>query len=138
MDDALGVTRSQRVGDLNADIEDLLQLHRPAQHALLQADAFQPLHHDEGMAVGVLNVVDGADAGVVKLRGGAGFPEEAVERVAVVHHLGRNELQRHVPSQARVFRVVHSAHPAATEFRNNAVVGNGLANQTGGRNVHWR
>ena len=36
---------------------------------LLQALAFELLHHDEGMPVVVCDVVDRADIGMVKLRG---------------------------------------------------------------------
>ncbi len=132
MNDALGVAGSQRIRHLDADVEDVLQLHRPAHHALFQADALQPLHHDEGVPVGVFNVMDGADSRMVQLRGGACLPEEAVERLAVVDQLGRDKLQCDVAAQARVFRVVDSSHAPATEFRNNSVMGDGLANQTGG------
>ena len=104
MNDALGMARGQRVGHLDADVEDLFQIHRLAAHAVLQAHALQLLHHDEGMAVDVFDVVDGADAGMVQLRGGARFPEKAVQRLAVVHHLVGNKLQGDVTAKARVDR----------------------------------
>src|SRR3974390_2112481 len=98
MNDALGMTGGKRIRYLNADVEDFLQLHRFAQHALLEADALQALHDDKRVAVGVLNVVDGANAGVVELRSGAGFPKEALQRFMVLKELGWNELESDVPA----------------------------------------
>jgi hypothetical protein len=61
MHDPLGMRRCQCVRHLDADIKQLLRLHRMSGNALLQALALQLLHHDERMPVVIFNAVDGAD-----------------------------------------------------------------------------
>ena len=51
MNDALGVAGGQRIGYLDADVEDLVDLHALAAEAVLQAHALQFFHHDEGAPV---------------------------------------------------------------------------------------
>jgi hypothetical protein len=82
------------------------------------------------MALVVVDIVDGADAGMVQLRSGAGFAHEAVERLAVVHHLLGNELESDVTGQARVFRLIHHAHATTTELSNDVIVGDCLADHS--------
>ena len=127
MNDSLGVAGRQRIGYLDANVEDLLHLHRLSAHPVLQAHTFQLLHDDEGMSVQVLDIVDDADARVVQLRGGAGLAHEALQRLAVVDQIFGNELQRNVAAQARVFRFVNHAHATAAKLSHNVVVGDCLA-----------
>ena len=136
MDDPLGMAGGQRIGHLDADVEDLIHLHRLAPQPVLQAHAFQLLHDDEGMAVEVLDVVNGADAGMVQLRSGARFQHEAAQGLGVVDQVVGNELQGDVAAQARVDRVVNHAHAATTELADDAVVRNGLADHPRGRGFH--
>src|SRR5580704_154598 len=49
-----------------------------------------------------------------------------------MHHLDRNEFERDVPRQARVFRFIDDAHATTTELANNAIVGDCLADHSGG------
>jgi hypothetical protein len=42
------------------------------------------LHHDELLAIGVTNVMDGADVRMIQSRRGARFPAEAFERLRIV------------------------------------------------------
>src|SRR5271165_3509909 len=88
------------------------------------------------MAVKVGNIVDDADVGMVQLRSSAGLAQEAVEGLAVIGEVVGNELQRHVAAEARIFCFVNHAHAAATELPQEAVVGNGLADQSWGRGFH--
>jgi hypothetical protein len=46
----------------------------------------------------------------------------------VVGNVFRQELKRNETMQARVFGLVNDAHPATTEFLDDAVVRDGLAN----------
>jgi hypothetical protein len=131
MNDALGVAGGERVGNLDADIENLVELHGLAAQPLLQALALEFLHDDERQAVHLFNVVDGADAGVIQLRGGARFPQEAVHGFLVVSQVLRNELQGDVPPQTRVFRVIDQPHPSTAEFPHNVIVGDCLADHSG-------
>ena len=48
MDDALGVRGIETVGDLDAEIENGFHFHRAAGDAMLESDAVEELHGDEG------------------------------------------------------------------------------------------
>ncbi len=65
MNDSLGVGSGQRVCHLYADIEKVIDVHRLAPDALLQALPLQLFHDDEGMAVVIFDFEDGADGGVI-------------------------------------------------------------------------
>ncbi len=127
MNDAFFVAGGQCVRHLDADIQNLVDVHGLATQTLFQADALELLHDDERQAVHLFNVVDGADAGVVQLRGSAGLPQEAVHRLLVVDQVVRNELQSDVAAQTRVFRVIDKPHATTAEFPHNVIVGDCLA-----------
>ena len=100
MDDPLGVGSGERVGHMNGDIEEFVDIHGLAPDALLQALALQLFHDDEGMAVVVFDFVDGADAGMVQQRGGAGLALKALHGlVSPVRLSGRNFMATWRPSR---------------------------------------
>ena len=128
MNDALRVGRRQSVGCLYRDLEDLIQIHGLAPDALLQALTLELFHHDKGMAIIVLNIVDRADVGMIQLRCSSRLALETVERLAISKEIFGNELQRDVAAQADVLGLIHDSHATATEFSQNAVVGDRLTN----------
>ena len=69
MDDSLAVRRLERVGDVDADFEQCVELHRLAVDAMLQRHALQQFHGDERHARVPVNVVNGADAGMIQCGG---------------------------------------------------------------------
>ena len=73
MDDAVGVGRVQGVGDLDADVHQLMDLERTGQQPIAQGLPLHQLHDDEGVALVIADVVDGADVRVVQGGGGARF-----------------------------------------------------------------
>ena len=99
---------------------------------VFQAGAFELLHHNERMAAVVLDVVNGADAGMVQLRSGARFAHEAVQGLAVLGHFFGDELQGNMARQARVFGLIHHAHATTAQFSENAIVGDCLADHSEG------
>ena len=127
MDDALGVRDAQRVGELDADVEHLGDLHRPAGHALAERLAAQQLHHDERRRLVHADVVDGADAGMAQGAGRAGFEPESIERLLILDGVGGQDLQRHLPAQPFVLGQIHDAHPARAERPENPIVREGLS-----------
>ena len=68
MNDAFGVGRIQRVGNLNAQIQNLLDGQRLAVHMPAQRFAFDELHRQEWTAVLFTDIVDGAYVGVIQRR----------------------------------------------------------------------
>ncbi len=135
MNDPLGVRSRQSIRHLDTDVENLFDFHRLSSYPLLQAHSFQLLHHNEGMPAVVFDVVDGAYAGMVQLGSGAGFAHEPVERLAVVDHLLGNELEGDVTGQACVFRLIHYAHATTTKLSQDVIVGDCLADHSGGLNA---
>ncbi len=121
---------AKRIRYLNADIENLIYLQRLAAYPLLQAHALQLFHDNEGMSRVVIDIVDGADARMVQLRSRTRLAHKAVERLAVVHHLLWNKLQRDMARQARVFRLIHHAHATAAELPHYVIVGDCLADHS--------
>src|SRR5881227_2008844 len=67
----------------------------------LQALALQLLHDNEGMAIVILNFVDGAYGGVVQQAGGARLTLEALQGFAVSEQVIGKELDSHVATEPR-------------------------------------
>ena len=72
--------------------------------------ALEQLHRDEVLALVLVDLVDGADPGVVEGGSGAGLALEALERGRVLRHLRGQELERDVAAELRVLGLVHDAH----------------------------
>ena len=66
VDDSLGMGGVESVGDLGAEIEQLLRLHRLIVDSVLKGFAFQQLHGNEVAPAVFGNLVNGADIGVVQ------------------------------------------------------------------------
>ena len=66
MDDALGVSCIESIGNLNPQIEQLIRLHGAALDTVLESLAFQVLHDDEGLALVITDVMDDANVGMVQ------------------------------------------------------------------------
>ena len=90
--------------------------------AVFQRRAVEELHHDEGPAVFLANVVDGADVGMIERRGRPGLTPETLKSQRIVGQIIGQELQRHKAAQARVFGLIDDAHTAAAEPFQDAVV----------------
>src|SRR5579862_4948980 len=83
MNDAFGVSGVERVGDVDADIEKAIDFERRADDNVLESRTFHELHDDEGAAVVFLNVVNGADVGMVERGCGARFALKTFESLGI-------------------------------------------------------
>jgi hypothetical protein len=63
--------RVQRVSNLHAEVDELIDGKRPAANQMLQRLPFEPLHHDEVLVAVEADVVDRADVRVIECRRGA-------------------------------------------------------------------
>ncbi len=113
MDDSLGVGRVERVGDLDAQRKQRVQFHGTVADDVFQRRAVEVLHDDEGLAVLLANVVDGADIWMVERRCGPGLAAEALERLPVLGHILRKELQGDEAVKAGVLSLVDDSHATA-------------------------
>ena len=132
MHDPLGMRCRQRVRHLHRDVHELLRVHRLPlgrllANALLQALALQLLHHDEGLAFVIVDVVDRADIRMGQLRRRPRLARKALQRARVLHQVIGNKLERDEPPQAQVLRLIHHSHPPAAQFPKHAVMGHSLA-----------
>ena len=125
--DAFGVSGIERVGDLDGEGKQSVQLEGPNTDEVLQGLAIEKLHGDEGLAVFLADVVNGANVGVVQGGCGLGFALKAGERLRIAGYFIGKEFQGDEAMQARVFGFVNHAHAAAAEFLDDAIVGDGLA-----------
>ncbi len=126
MNNALRMGGIEGVRDIESDLQKAMQLHRLAADEMFQGDAIQKLHDDEGLIVIVVNLMDGADVGMVQGRSCARLAAKARQGQRIVSDLGRQKLDGHEASQLEVLGLIDHAHAAAAEFFHNAVVGNGL------------
>jgi len=113
--DALGVGRVEGIGNLYAPFQQLVDRDRMPGDPRRERRALQQLHGDEVPALVLVDVVDGADVGMVQRRSRARLALESLQRLRVLLHLFRQELQRYAAAQARVLGFIHHAHAATTQ-----------------------
>ena len=138
VNDAFGVRGVERVGDFDGEREQVFDVQRAAGDAVLERLAVEKFHGDEGLAVLLADVVNGADVRMVQRGGGLRFALETGERLRIARDILRQKFQRDEAPQARIFGLVHDTHTAAAEFFDDAVVRYGLAKERSGSGMSGR
>jgi hypothetical protein len=128
MDDAGSMSRVQRVRDVDAERQDDLNLQWTPCDPVLQRQSVQKLHGDEGLAVLVVNFVDGADVRMIQCRSSLGFALKAGEGLRIFGYVVGQELEGNKAVELDVLSFVHHTHAAAAQHLDDAVVRDGLAN----------
>ena len=90
----------QRVGDLDRNAKQNFVLHRLAANAMLERYAVEKFHDDEGMAILLPDLMNGADIRMVQSRSRLRFALEASQSLRVLGNFVGQKLQRHKPMQA--------------------------------------
>ena len=129
VNDALGMRGVQPVGDVYCEYKKLFQFQRLPLNLVLQSHAVEKLHADERFAIFLAEVVNRADIGVVKRRGGLCFALKSAQNHGIAGHVVRQKFQRDKAVQASVFGLVDNTHSAAAELFRDAVVRKGLPNE---------
>ena len=75
-----------------------------------QPDPFDQLHREEGGGVRVADLKNRDDVGVIERRSGARFLGETEQSFAVGQKAGRQNLQGHLPPEARIASPVDLSH----------------------------
>src|SRR5246500_5812128 len=119
--------RTQRVRDLNSQIQHALHRQRSSADQVLQRLPVQKLHGDERLPLVFANLVDRADVGMVERRGGLRLALEPFECLAIARHAVGKKFQGHRTTQARILSFVHNAHSATAQLRDDAVMRDYLA-----------
>ncbi len=81
MDDALGMRRVERIGNLDRQRQQRVQFHGTPGDHVLQGHAIEILHGDKRLAVLLANVVNRADVGMVQRRSRLRLALKASERL---------------------------------------------------------
>ena len=127
MNDALGVSSFESVGNFDGVIQNLAGKQGLFVDEMLQSVTVEELHGDEGTALVFADFVDGADVGVIEGRGGLGLAFETKQRFLVVREIVGQEFEGNETVEFGVFGFIDDAHTTATEFFDNAIVSDGLA-----------
>src|ERR1700693_3442612 len=131
MNDASSVCNIKGVGNLNSEIEDVLDGERLALDMLTESFTVDEFHDDEGTVILFANIVDGAYAGMIERGSGVSFAAETLQSLSILIHVVGQEFQSYSAIKAGVQALVDDTHSASTEFFQDAIVRNGPVN-------HWR
>jgi len=111
------------------DVDGLWNRQRAAVQTPRQRFAFQKLHRQEQVPVGIADVEDLTKVRVVDGRRSPRLPPESFARRRV-EQIGRDALERHAAFEPLVEGFIHDTHPAAAKLADNAVlrkpIGDGL------------
>jgi hypothetical protein len=122
MNDAFAVRGLQAIGNLDCKLNQEGGSQGLPVNPVAERLALEDLHDEEGLAFVVVNIIDGADAGVIQGRGRASFALETLESLAVAGEFLRQEFQSDGATQTVVFGPVDNAHPSTAKFFDDAVV----------------
>jgi hypothetical protein len=129
VNDAFGVCRIQRVGDLDGQWQQLVEFHCPPINRMLERLSFQKLHGDEGAVVLLADVVNRANIRMIQGRSGLRFALKSGQRLPIPGNFCGKELERHEATQPRILGFVDDTHPATPEFFQDAIVRDRLARE---------
>ena len=127
MHDAGGVRDFERIGDLHAEIQQLLDRHRLTLNAVLQGGAFEELHHDE-----VATILLRRCRKWCRYWGGSA-PTRRAPRAGSAHGLGivgqfvGQKLESDATTEAKILGLIDHAHAATTQLLQDPVVRDGLS-----------
>ena len=94
---------------------------------MLERLPFQQLHGDEVLTARFVDLVNRANVRVIQRGCSKRFRLKSFTCSRIILHFYRQELQRDMPVQSKVFGFVHHTHAAATELLQDAIVRNDLA-----------
>src|SRR4029077_15659402 len=130
MNNAPGMSRIESLGNVDCNLEQLVRGKIFAQNTLPQRRAFQELHHNEVLPVLMADLVDRADVLMIERRGGASLPLEAFQRRGIGAEISWKKLKRYVAAERFVFSLIDDAHATRTQFSDDAIVRDGLADHS--------
>jgi hypothetical protein len=79
------------------------------------------------MAIALIDLMNGADVGMIECRGRSSFALKSLQSLAVANHLRRQELEGYISAEFEVKSAVNHSHAATAQPVFNAVMGNSFA-----------
>jgi hypothetical protein len=128
MDDVLGMRCIQRIGNLNTQPQNRVDLEWPGLDPLFQGLALEKFHGDEGAPIVFINFINRADVGMVQGRRSFGFAPEAAKSFGILCDRIGKEFERDKASQLKVLSLVDDAHTPAAGLLDHTIVRDGWAN----------
>src|SRR5207237_9903693 len=98
VDDAPLMGGIEGIGNLQADIENLAAGQRLARNDVLDSLPFQEFHHNERVAIGFVDFVDGTYVGMVKRGRRSRLTLKSLQRLMIMRHVGRQKFQCYIPT----------------------------------------
>src|SRR5262245_29991016 len=121
MNNARMVCRAEGGSDLNGVCERLIERQKTLLQPVGQRLALEELHDEKRRAAFLTDLVRRADVRMLELRERTGFAVEALSEVRVEREDIGQDLEGHDAIEPRVARLVHLAHAARAEGRNDFV-----------------
>jgi hypothetical protein len=121
MDDAAVVRMRQRVGQLAAIANHLVERQPAVGNQRVERRSVHELHDDEGPLADLAHFMDRADIWVIQRGRRACFAQEALTRTGIAECGRRKNLDRDVSIQLWVERAIHLSHPAGADQQFDAV-----------------
>jgi hypothetical protein len=131
MDDSLGVSGIQCIGNLNRQAEQNIDIDRLSCNTMFQRHTIEKFHSEERLAIVLANIANRTDIRVIQRRCSLRLALEAGQCLRVTGNFFWQELEGNKTVKPVVLGLVDHAHTATTEFFDDAVVRDGLAD-------HWR
>jgi len=127
MNDSLVVGRTKCVRNLNPQFKYFPERKWLAGNAVLQRLPAEKLHRNEGLAVVFDDFIDGANIWMVQGGSSLCLTIETAQSLRIWREPVRKELQGNEAMELGILGLKNDAHTAATEFLDDSVVGDGLA-----------
>ena len=119
MHDARIVSFRKAVGDGRGELQRTSRRQRASVQKFSEGLALNELHADEGLRLGLTEVVDRDNRWMIERGRRAGLDFESPHPLGVAGAIGRQELQRHITAEPGVMREVHLAHAPGSQKRTN-------------------
>ncbi len=128
MDDASGMGRVERIGDLHSHLDEIVRGKQSLRDALLDCLPFKVFHRDERLPFMLFERVDRTDVRMVQGGRGPALPSKTLQRLLVPGAGFGKELQGHWAVQPGILGFVQHPHPTCPQFAQDAIVADHLSN----------
>ncbi len=122
MSDALAMRLVQRIGNFDGVLQNLLQRQRTFCESLRKRLAFEMLHHQVVGPILVAHVIERADVRMIQAGDDAGLALEPLARLRARSKMCGKHLDGNDAIESRVSSLIHLAHAAFAELRDDLVV----------------
>ena len=121
MHDAAAMEGGERIEHRQRDGQGFEWRHGPTGDARGQRFPVEQFHDEIGLALSLVELVEGADVRVADASGGPGLPAKPFPRHVVGQRLGTNHLDGDIPVQPVVVPGIHDAHAALAKRSDDSI-----------------